>query len=1180
MAKAPERTAPMFVPRTIASLERAVSRFVTRFARPVQVLGQRTLGFSDRILHRRIGSMRWLAPLVARRPGAALASLLMVEPWYHDEVGAQPRIVRRPRREAASLEVAQTRAAVPEEILAVETASQSVPLETEAQAPLATQPTLGERGAAIPRTVLELDGPEGESAAVSEREARAAEEPSSASPTIVPEAAPPAVPSMEAKPTARAPEVSPVPAPSPDEVRAIVAEAVKRATSRQARQEAKVAVQQAEAARVPAASARVLPEAELPSTTFVPTSVEERGASRIARTRTAPVETTLAGETRAMDLVEEIGGRLPAQPAGLPASLATSMPLASFVINESARGLTHVDWADDRLARLARYDVRHVMVAAEPRGRQASYVFVQADAARVANVGGQPVVDRPVARQSRASFTPLAAQLATISTLPVASAAAEATGERSTMAVSRPEMTVIASAAPQEGRRVESPSAGRDQSRPAEARVDAVQAQRATAEFSKASTPEAAVRAVSGEREPGPLGSPSGKTVGTLSVPAEEASVRTAAIESSQDVVYSPAGLVDVHAAEQVAAPIGARDAAYEGYRGQASLVAQMMGALVAPAALPEVGLVSSLDIAVAAPQAAILDFVERLAGSQAGLDARMLPIERPMTPDVFVPQPGQSEPAAPAAMMRSQRGAAMPELSASRQRVEAMAARSAGWHERPLDLTLVEPPRERSEAVTTPARSILRTAAMQPGAQAMAQAAEVEQPRAGTLHRPGGLGGLAEQMAGRIGVRAAGISIDFVEPEQAWAHARAAGMLSYVALAEPAEARTSPAETARVMRRAEAASSLASETTTAVQSSAASATAASDVTRAEQLDAVWSLIRVFPAAAQAAIMSLGDVERRVAGFTAAEETTARRVEAEEAREAGGEAVFSQGRRFDVIPNRRAELASGVSSTLVAPAMPTRPILPDGHIARGSFTWTKAAEFAQQFGEWMPPATVTAANESGEAAALGQPAWGAMEPIAVPSVREAFGETVKRPSLSLVSPSLSPTSSAATAARVGELTLPQLSVTSSTLRTLIQGQPVSSPGASERWVPPAQMALVQPPPVAAAPTSEATTKILDALRSQRTQERAPSDDRITLADLTLVAAASSTQQLAAAAQPAGESVGKSAAESSKAIVGAAKEEKSPEQEQREIEHLARRVVNELSTLLEISRERSGNTWEK
>ena len=111
--------------------------------------------------------------------------------------------------------------------------------------------------------------------------------------------------------------------------------------------------------------------------------------------------------------------------------------------------------------------------------------------------------------------------------------------------------------------------------------------------------------------------------------------------------------------------------------------------------------------------------------------------------------------------------------------------------------------------------------------------------------------------------------------------------------------------------------------------------------------------------------------------------------------------------------------------------------------------------------------------------------------------------------------------------------------------------------------------------VAARPASEASAKMVEALRTQ--QQHSSSDDRITLADLTLVAVASATQQMAASRSDSGG--GAAPAAGSAGHGGGDHQKKDPEAERREIEELARHVIDEVKHQYAISFERSGRTWE-
>ncbi len=118
----------------------------------------------------------------------------------------------------------------------------------------------------------------------------------------------------------------------------------------------------------------------------------------------------------------------------------------------------------------------------------------------------------------------------------------------------------------------------------------------------------------------------------------------------------------------------------------------------------------------------------------------------------------------------------------------------------------------------------------------------------------------------------------------------------------------------------------------------------------------------------------------------------------------------------------------------------------------------------------------------------------------------------------------------------------------------------------------------QTPVVSAAPSSEASTKIMEAVRSA--PSHVPSDDRVSLGDLTLISVASATGQIAAsgegsrpqAAAPGG---GEGGGGGGGGKGGGGGGGKPPD-----IDDLARRVYEELQRVIEIQRERSGHSWER
>ncbi|MGZ3428112.1 MAG: hypothetical protein ACXVCV_15760, partial [Polyangia bacterium] len=118
----------------------------------------------------------------------------------------------------------------------------------------------------------------------------------------------------------------------------------------------------------------------------------------------------------------------------------------------------------------------------------------------------------------------------------------------------------------------------------------------------------------------------------------------------------------------------------------------------------------------------------------------------------------------------------------------------------------------------------------------------------------------------------------------------------------------------------------------------------------------------------------------------------------------------------------------------------------------------------------------------------------------------------------------------------------------------------------------------QPQPlVAGAPSSDSASRIVEALRSQ--PSASSGDDRVSLADLTLIAIASATQQVAASPAGGGPSAGGAAAAAPSAAPegggghGGGAKSGNPAQE---IEELARAAFDELQRLMAIARERSGD----
>lgn len=564
------------------------------------------------------------------------------------------------------------------------------------------------------------------------------------------------------------------------------------------------------------------------------------------------------------------------------------------------------------------------------------------------------------------------------------------------------------------------------------------------------------------------------------------------------------------------------------------------------------------------------------------------------------------------------------------------------------------------------------------------------------SMLRPGGIGARSEQLAGSIGIRAAGVSIDFIELDRLpgvlaqrgfgdlfFFGPSPTGTMSAEALSSAGmggrsfagqplvvpqlPARSQAAESRRVVEGSgswgtaasgESAPPVSSSSPTmpvatspvttsspAIPSSSSPRIATLEVAAASQestatsqggssvhersgaggfmaapvraldaevarrFEAVWSLLRVFPASAKSALDAAAAEGAAYRGFA-----MPLLAAAEAARVSAGSAPTrapSRGQAGSTTSVAASPVVSsrtvGAPSTFVTPAAGSpaagsmlgpveRASLPNGRMPRGGYLWPRSEAFSTHVGEWSPPATVAAANAGADAAAMGQPAWGGMLPIGTPAVHEAFGDyPADRPlvasrgatgahstaSGSLARPMTAPRSSrpelsAATAMLGGQLSAPLMHLVSASTTSSSAGT-ASAGGASAARVPP-QFSLVEGARVGSAPSSESSARMIDALRSQ--QQNAPSDDRVTLADLTLVATASSTSQMAASA------AGGHSSHSHHATHGhggeskhGGGEKKSPEAERLEIEIMAQHLVDEVRRRAEVSRERTGDSWE-
>src|SRR5262249_33676843 len=155
-----------------------------------------------------------------------------------------------------------------------------------------------------------------------------------------------------------------------------------------------------------------------------------------------------------------------------------------------------------------------------------------------------------------------------------------------------------------------------------------------------------------------------------------------------------------------------------------------------------------------------------------------------------------------------------------------------------------------------------------------------------------------------------------------------------------------------------------------------------------------------------------------------------------------------------------------------------------GRQPRGGFLWPRLAEAQPTVFDLVPPAA-TAAQTAAQAAP-GTTLWEAMRPAA--------------PTMVPVLPSASEDPERQETRNALELARP--------IRRLVHGGVGQGP-ASEG----ARFYEQQPPVVRAAPSSEAAAKMVEAVRA--TPASGPSDDRVSLGDLTLISIASATHQVAA-----------------------------------------------------------------
>lgn len=434
---------------------------------------------------------------------------------------------------------------------------------------------------------------------------------------------------------------------------------------------------------------------------------------------------------------------------------------------------------------------------------------------------------------------------------------------------------------------------------------------------------------------------------------------------------------------------------------------------------------------------------------------------------------------------------------------------------------------------------------------------------------RPGNMAVHAEQLAGSIGIRAAGLSLDFIDPAD----------VSRLSTTEDRKNGARAAGPALMMLGNQASAGSARERNF---NPAIGATSPSPITadlrpsasRFESaLTATWALSQAFHLASLHSAPTFQSVPAR----TLVEGT-----------------AFPFG---DIFTNVVAP-----PSTFAADGRPSVPknrlTLSDGRVPRGSYTWSSAASFSNGTRPLALPALSESAVAIANAAHEGQPLWSAIPGTSIPPayIAEALAPRAgARPTLSLVRTSSAPGAVSGDAAnRLASHSVGWNEDKAPTLSGPAGGLPSGSSVQSDHAASYIQQ-LIATGSTSGATTASVTSvlnatprrteseapvgRILEALRSQH---QGASDDRVTLADLALVEVAAATQQLAAS--PAGGSGNSSSSRNSSSGTSSGRsaspeQGKSPEAERAEIESLARQVVDELRSIMAVSLERSGESWE-
>jgi hypothetical protein len=1137
------------LPRTIAQFEGAALRIARRAALPLRAVGQRATSFADRIVGGWLDGRR--APVAASQPVPSMAAsrvgapLVMPRPWYElpSEVQAAQAMVRRPAPSRAPVVV------------------------PEAAPPAEAVESPAERGAQIART--QLDAP----------------------PPITTPVAPiiaPAAPSEAARTVATE----------------LAASAVKVAAAERSVSEA---VRRAEQAQPAPGSESRAPEAPQAAVS-------------------TPVTTAEAPRVREATVAEMLGA---VAPAYLPDPVYSAPRPTAF-----ARAFQHAEWVSARLA--AAQPELAASPAQSQAARSAGYVFVapSAEPAVVEHARRDVRATAPMpgtAIESQPLVAPPAPELFEAPRAPSPVLVTEELRGAAPRLVAAPAAApLFESALPD----LRAPAASPAPAAPtAAARIDSFLARLAGVQASHDSQALPLFSDVTGAagesfsslvtRAPGrswvevaaergeptpaqPAGPQSFSTVAPVVPPA----VRTS-VDASPSLVAPAAELREraetfAAAVEQARAASAPARVVLEAPRpaplapiadawrpGNVAARAERLGVSQELRAHRVWGEAAPSEAArpVASTRAAALgsSVYSYVAPAAAAVPATQVAAPRPTAVATAIPgAPGavwSAAPLGPASTVRF---------------LDQLAGIDGARAVSPLSLTHPTTPSPAAVVVqswSAPAPAVAAQARRAPERVSLtaAPAPRAEQAAAtSTAMRLGGVAVRAEQLAGVVGVRAAGLSLDFVDPAKvpALTGGRGSAELSYLwpalgpALGPTlaANAQSSPAPSLSVSREewdlvaTFPSTATASQVRAARQAQAWSGVSAAPASQTRSAPPAMTVLSSAPARGSFSAPAVRAAERAAVPAARIAEPSlpsqGQTVSMDTLRPSRGEARGDFSQAPSVVA-ARAPFATSAAEWVAPTVKSDRASLPGGRMPRGSFTWSRASEFTPPGAREFAPVTSASQVQAPSDPAAVAPLWqmAPARPVLTPEMGapQAFDST----GMPVAAPGVSPDVSARQAVRARVAETQRLASVAPFLELFRGGlSPVPPSRAAAEFT-----AQSTPLVTAAAPISAAPPPVQSMV--QALQKSAPSsggDDRVSLADLTLIAMASATQQVAAAEEggrPAASAAGAAPPAGAAAGAGAGKGGAPPP----DLDDLARKVFKELQRLLDVARERSGSSWE-